>query len=408
MLESEFVEKDIIKHTKYSNVYLCYHIDMEVPVIIEKFNHPNGLPIAEDTALSEEIGRRKVLSNISTLQRTFHVIKRKDHTWFICENAGGNSLYDLIRDGPLPIQQARYMFFLMAYTLQELHSMNYAIKDFSPENFYFFTTMFKFTSYRDLVATGSYTNKEKLDWLNDIRWMSPESLQGGTYDIVKSNIYCIGLYLYSFLTGTIYHTQYKDGNIFENMKNRDLSLLEGKIDTKALNLLKLMFAPPDKRPTVKQILNHDFLKPRVPFPNYHPPLHIEDGVKEWLILFKKDPDTCLAELQDLNVSENTLYLNLAIIANSHGHKAMKRQKYTEKFGSIILPPSIEDVIEPIKSYNVVERKVVKESLSKREKRIQERTAEVEKLLDFCRKGLEERGIVVDRLITTPNIKNEKN
>lgn len=400
MLENEFKEISMIRWFPESTVYLCLHKKTGVHVNIEKIPHDHVLTIEEEHKLSDEIGRRKVLSNLSTFQRTLDIIRKKEYTWIISENVGGNNLYDMIANGPLPMEQARYLFFLLTYTVLELQGRNYAILDWDPENFYFFTTMFKFTNYRGILTTGTYENKDSLMWIGDPRWMSPESLGVGEYDIVTSNIFCLGLYLYAFLTGKLFPTMHNKGDMRVNYSKPDLSSIEGTIDKNAFALLKTLLRKPDERPSLRAILNHQFLKPHVPFPHYHPPLVLEDNVKEWITFLKHDPNICLAELKDLNVSENTLIINLSITAAAKGYKPQSMSiknkinihKYV-KSDFILLPEKLNIDLEmpppPEKP--------------KKEKK-KDDTKELDKLMDFCRKRLEERGVRVQTIIQTPRPK----
>lgn len=392
MLENEFKEISMIRWFPASTVYLCVHKKSGVHVNIEKIPHPKPLTIEEEHKLSDEIGRRKVLSNLSTFQRTLDIIRKKEYTWIISENVGGNRLQDVLANGPLPIEQARYLFFLLAYTTIELHNRNYAILDWDPENFYFFSTMFKFTNYRALITTGTYENTDSLMFLGDPRWMSPENLAPGSYDIATSNIFCLGLYLYAFLTGKLFPTQHGKGDMRLNYKKPDFQELEDTVDKNALALLKTLFLPPDQRPSIRSILNHAFLKPRVPFPHYHPPLELEANVREWILYLKHDPEICLAELKDLNVSENTLMINIAITAAAKGLKPnaqsnIKAQKpKLDKTDFIILPEKI-----------VIDLDIQPEP-EKPKKQKKDDTQELDKLMSFCRKRLEERGVRVQTIV----------
>ena len=395
MLESQFQEKEILRHYKDSNVYLCLHVPTHIYVEIQKINHPGGLSIRENYELSEDIGRRKVLSNLSTFQRTLHVIKKKDYTWMIMENVGGIRLNELLQHGPLPLEQSKYMFFLLAYTIYELHGRNFAIRDFDPNNFYFFSTMFKYTNYEELVIAEHYNNENELAWIGDVRWMSPESLKGGYYDIEKSNIFCIGLYLYAFLTGKLYPTGHNKGDIHINYTKPDLSSIKGKIDSHAYNLLNLIFDEPDKRPTLRQILNHDFLKPHSPFPHFHPPLQLDPEIEKWLIYLKRDPDLCLDEMKDLNVSENTLFFNLAMLAVIKGHKIEDCIPEKPDMRTYVLLPEAIDCVEEVVNFELEE---TPKKPSKKEEIRKENSAKLSKLLNFCRQCNEERGVHIQEMV----------
>ena len=395
MLERQFQEKEILRHYKDSNLYLCMHLPTHVYVEIQKINHSGGLSIEQNYALSEDIGRRKVLSSLSTFQRTLHVIKKKDYTWMIMENVGGMRLNELIQNGPLPLEQSKYLFFLLAYTLYELHGRNFAIRDFSPLNFYFFSTMFKYTNYQEIIISDLCNNEKEIGWLGDVRWMSPESLKGGYFDIEKSNIFCIGLYLYAFLTGKLYPTGHNKGDMHANYTKPDLTSVNYQIVPHAYELLQMLFSEPDKRPTFRQILNHDFLKPHSPFPHFHPPLQLDPEIEKWLVYLKRDPDLCLDEMKELNVSENTLFFNLAMLAVQKGHQIKDCIPKKPDMRTFILLPEKIDCIEEVIDFELEEKP--KRPSTKEEKR-KENSEKLSKLLNFCRQCNEERGVHIQEML----------
>lgn len=429
-IEDEFKRISLLRKTFISDIYLYKHIKTDVNVIVEQINHPDGPSLEISHDILTESGSRKVLSNLATLQRTFYILSRKDYTWFISEEVNGVSLDELIIDGPLQLQQAKHLTFLLLFTVDDLHRRGYSIRDWDPVNFHFLESMFKYVNYRGIVKNGTYTNyNTKLDWLGDPCWMAPEQLVEGEFDISIASVYCVGLYLYAFLTGEYFGFSNGDEVFMKSVNIPKLEKLKDMVDSKSYEFVSsILEVDPSKRPDIKQLLNHDFLKPHSSFPHIHPPIVFESGVKKWLEHLHIDPQKCLEQIKDLEVSEETLKYNLVMIAVSkEGNvildKLEESLKTDDKHEETLpyIPDSLDiiDLYKPlnepshcskteksrvdsrisfgVKGSPVAPRSPVAEvpSANSISYRPRSQSLKVHKLLDFCKKRMEERGINFD-------------
>ena len=336
MIEENFKIKKIIRKLPNSNIYLCEHLLTGVDLLIEIYqNITNKL----NDEITNEIGLRKILCNISTLHRTLHIIKKPTYLWFLCENISSQNPLELINNEILPIEQTKYFFFLLTYTILELQGRGYGIIDWEPYNFCFFTTMIKYTNYKGILKLNNYKNDFKLFWINDIRWMSPEMLKEGEYDLISSSIYCLGLYLYLFLTGKQFINIKENKNLYRKIFQFDKEEFNIK-DKNALNLLKqLLSINPKDRPTIREILAHPFLKPLKPFPHLNLPNKLDEKIKKFLIKLNYDPDSCFFEAKSLEINEKSLIYYLVSLSISKGFKFYLNNNFNNNFSNFILFPN---------------------------------------------------------------------
>ena len=97
--------------------------------------------------------------------------------------------------------------------------------------------------------------------------MAPEIFARQRFDGVAADIYSCGVILFILLTGTPpYNTPDPSDARFRYIYGGKLrALLQrwgfiGRIDEGAIQLLQMLLSPPDRRPTIRQILMHAWLQ----------------------------------------------------------------------------------------------------------------------------------------------------
>ena len=415
-IESQFIEVKLLHHNKYSDVYLCRHIFTYEDVIIEKFEYGNSPSVELMSYIAHETMNRIILSSVPTMHRTLDVIKKPTFTWYISENAQNETFESLITGNPIPPQQAKYLFFLLASTLQILHGHLLSVNDWRPHNFLFCYTMIKFMNYQGLVPLKKLNNVKEIAYIGDPTWMAPEALIADEYELEKADIWGLGLYLYLLLTGNALFSNPVD--IFKQIKSPDfkINLLNNDAISKdAYDLLtNILCLDPSKRISIHEILNHKFLMPSVPFPIYHLPIEETPEINEWAQFLKLDRKSIIEKLKSYSTDDSTLLFMLSYSAIGKGRTPKDIQPPTPPNMDEILinytayPKEIQINIDPFNLSKPDENKELICELKKKAKQMKSNS--LHKLLKVCADGLENKGIKVEHLSTYLNsdpTKNEK-
>jgi serine/threonine protein kinase len=98
-------------------------------------------------AVMSELSNRKLLASISTLQMTLAVFRRSNVTSFVSEHLIGDSPLKCVEHGPLPLPQTKYLFFLLAQTVAQVHSLGLSGRDWKPSGFLICGSMIRITNY---------------------------------------------------------------------------------------------------------------------------------------------------------------------------------------------------------------------------------------------------------------------
>ena len=333
LLENQFKEIQIFRKNIYSTIYLCVHLPTNVTIGLEKFYYSYPLTDALSKYISFQVLIRKVFAPIFTIQKTYHILRDNSHTIFFTESPEGETVIDLASHGEIPIQSVRYLFFLMAQTLFQIHGKGFSIRNWDPQNFRITYTMIKFIGLSEIVPLADVDNDQKLDWLGTITWMAPEMIKKYKYNRQQADVWCLGLFFYyllmretlfspedtyrqfeefefsSFISAKLKQYEMKGAQSKEKRyKNRH----HGPFDSVILDLLsKMLNLDPSSRVTIHEVLAHPFLKPSIPFPMIHLPFELSPDVAEWLNYFKLDPEQSHKEMLLMSMSEeNTLSQDL--------------------------------------------------------------------------------------------------
>lgn len=362
----------------------------EIDVLIEKYEKPSR---ELDKIIAVEVVNRKLLSGIATMHHTFTVIRKRDHTWFISENISGNNPVEYITE-PLPIAQTKYLFFLLVQTVVTLQRNNLSINDWQPDNFIMCDTMVKFMNYNNIrsLTNSRVSNKGKIAFLGDPRWMAPEALMNEEYEIAAADVWCLGLYLYLMLTGKPLfqnsRTLYRDMCKFKLEPPSDLNL-------HAVDLLQMLLVKdPAKRPRVHDILMHKFLTPVPPFPNHRSTFDNSEELEKWLNFFGYNMKETIANVRALVLDGGTLMYYLCNYAIERGRLFDERviaenmSSYNFQIGNILMPDNLS-IVDTTLEIGLREQRTSREANPSNEKKQQLR-----KLLKVCTSRLSERGDVL--------------
>lgn len=393
-LVEQFSEIKMIKKYKHSTVYLCEHLLTGVKIDIEKFIY-DGIPSQSiQQVISYQSINRKLLSSVTTYQRTLNIMRGFGYTWFVEEDLEGVDPVTFVKDDPLSIQQVKYLFFLYTKTILHLHNHGIALVDWSPHNFRLVHTFVKFIEYNSLRATTRLSNQDSIHWLGDPCWMAPETIMADSYELINADIWCLGLTLYLLLVGKPLITNTQD--IYKQLHEFELKLPKN-IDHDAADLLKsILVIDPEKRPTLQKILSHAFLHPMIPFPMLQSPQDVHQDIIDWLKYFHLNVERTIEDVRAFIIDNKTFIYYLVSIAVKRGitvndvRQIFPYEMKKLKTSYIKLPESI--VLTDDNELDITRQR--QESRAEKKAKEQQRRNELRKLLKQANNHLEERGITI--------------
>lgn len=380
----------MLQHKTEYEIFLCEHIITNEKVVIEKYEYEHPVPIELSSYISRQSLNRRILSGISTIQQTYNVIRSANSTWFVSEVVDGISPYEMISGKPLPIPQVKYLFFLLAQTSLILHSHLLTLNDWRPENFLMTDTMIKFINYPAILGLSSVSNKEKLAFLGDPRWMSPESLLEKSYDMTQSDIWCLGLYLHYMLTGEMLFE--KSRSLYSNIKKFQYQAPKNIDPAAAEILMNTLVIDPTKRMSLRDILSHKFLMPFVPFPLNRDPLEKKPEILEWMDFFGYDIEQIFGKIKSFTCDDSTMIFCLCLKCIEKGRRPIDYENSLENKekefvveNNFIVPQSLNDAFHK-------EKKAVTFELPPKQKstKAKQKKAKLHKLLNVCTSELAKR------------------
>lgn len=392
-LEKQFREISIIQKHKNSTSYLCVHIPTGIELTIEKYSYT--WPISEKLSkdISFQVLNRKIFASISTIQNTYHFIRDQTHTWFFSESVKGETIVQLLSHGPLSFHLIRYLFFLMVQTVLQIHNKGLCIRNWNPDNFRISNSMIKFIGLNDVVPLNEVKNDSILDWLGTISWMAPEMLLDNEYSIQETDIWCLGLFLYYLIKG---ECLIKPENAFFQLTNFEFKPDDNFSDIINDLLSKMLLKDPHSRITARAILSHPFLKPSIPFPITSLPINITSDVEQWLLYLHAKPEKAHSEMMLYGLTEGSLLYHLAMDAVAQGRTV---DNFVEEEDvpqpHYIFPDDLPDNLFSISNeiFTNNDKEINNKNQGKNQK-----SADIHKLLSFCRTRMEERGINVQKIV----------
>jgi serine/threonine protein kinase len=263
-----------------SKVYKSFDYFTEEEYAIKVFN---------DTSSSME---REILFNkiITRSQSPFFVkyissssgylVTDKTHyfkNYIIFELASKGDIFEYINCGSKGFseQNCKVMIYKIIITIQALHKMGICHRDIKPQNILLFGENFEI-KICDFGLSSIIYGKSGKNLIRGIvgtkGYQAPEIIEGKDYDGEKADIFSLGVLLFNLLNGK---PPFKTAKIIDNGRKEDqlykfinensdlywkTMLLTGlSLEFKKL-FIRMVAYDPNKRPTIKEILNDDWLK----------------------------------------------------------------------------------------------------------------------------------------------------
>ena len=208
--------------------------------------------------IENEIKILKQLDNIN-IMKLYEVIKTDKFKYLIMEYIEGISLLDIMkkeRRHYLEEKRALKIFLQVAKAIEYCQNKNICHRDIKLENI--------LTLKNDIIKLIDFgfavkTNKETFQTLlcGSPSYMAPEIVKREKYIAQYSDIWSLGVLLYSMLYGRFPFKGKTQSELFENIKKCEVVFpKEIRVDNEIKILLKKIFVDkPEQRPSLKEIIN---------------------------------------------------------------------------------------------------------------------------------------------------------
>lgn len=239
----------------FGKVYLATHMLLNIPVVLKA-----GL--IDDPNIVREIYYHKQLKH-KNIVKLYEVIKTESHLWLVMEYCQGNELYYYIYENRrIEFKQCQNLFFQIILAIKYVHSLNLVHRDLKLENILLADRKKTVIKLTDFGFVREF-NPAKRNFLQTICgttvYMAPEVLKNEKYNGFATDIWSLGVILYTMLYGQMpfdedddLKTKYKI--IHEEPMYNDV------IGSSANSIIKKMLLKnPYLRPNLNEILNSDFL-----------------------------------------------------------------------------------------------------------------------------------------------------
>eukprot|EP01088_Endostelium_zonatum_P004225 TRINITY_DN1542_c2_g1_i1.p1 TRINITY_DN1542_c2_g1~~TRINITY_DN1542_c2_g1_i1.p1 ORF type:complete len:451 (-),score=150.51 TRINITY_DN1542_c2_g1_i1:72-1424(-) len=228
----------------------------------------NERPIMQKK-IQREILFMKLLSRHPHILPLHDVYETSSHLFLILEHLPGGELFSyLLSHSPLSPLLSHTLFLQLLSAISFCHSFNIAHRDLKPENILLISSSPSSSNpihikIADFGLSSLCSNSKLLNTsCGSPHYASPEVISGIGYDGKKSDVWSMGVILYVMLTGTLPFDD--EGNsvsgVMQKVKSGIFAMPRGlEYEVKDL-LWKMLSVDPNKRITLEEIYNHDWVK----------------------------------------------------------------------------------------------------------------------------------------------------
>lgn len=239
----------------FGKVYLANHVLLNMPVVLKCGE-------IEDPNLIREIYYHKQLKH-RNIVKLYEVIKTETHLWLVMEYCQGNELYYYIYEKKrISVKECKQIFWQIINAIKYVHSLNLVHRDLKLENILFADkkqSLIKLTDFGFVREFSSIKRNFLSTMCGTTVYMAPEVLKGEKYSGVLTDIWSLGVILYTMLYGKMPFEE--DDELRTKYKIiHDEPICNDDIPASAINLIKRMLnKDPMLRPSTNDIINSEFL-----------------------------------------------------------------------------------------------------------------------------------------------------
>lgn len=213
--------------------------------------------------VEREIAIMKLIEHPHVL-RLFDVYENKTHLFLILEYVGGGELFDyLVKKGRLSVKEARRFFSQIISAIDFCHKHCVCHRDLKPENLLLDEKQNIKVADFGMASLQVGDNSMLETSCGSPHYACPEVVKGIKYDGRKADIWSCGVILYALIVGVLPFDDDNLRHLLEKVK-KGVFRIPDNVQPDCRHLIKEMIkVDPTRRITMKQILNHQFLKSHV-------------------------------------------------------------------------------------------------------------------------------------------------
>lgn len=249
----EIIEE--IGEGSFGKVYLANHILLNMPVVLK-------CGLTDDPNIVREVFYHRQLKH-KNIVKLYEVIKTETHLWLVMEYCQGNELYyHIYEKRRLEFKEVQQIFFQIIQAIKYVHSLNLVHRDLKLENILFGDKKRNTVKLTDFGFVREF-DPIKRNFLSTICgttvYMAPEVLKSEKYNGMLTDIWSLGIILYTMLYGTMPFDEEDDLKTKFKIVHEE-PIYTDDIPSSAINLIKRMLDKnPTRRPNLNDILNSEFL-----------------------------------------------------------------------------------------------------------------------------------------------------
>lgn len=253
-----YLLKETIGHGAFSIVKIAVHVETNEQYGCKIISKKRLLGNDMENRFEKEVRILQKLrhSKIATL---YDLLKDSINYYLILELCPNGTLFDyIVSKNKIPENEAKYIFKQIVVALKYIHSQNVIHRDIKPENILIDEQNnikfidFGFSAYYDpdnLSKTNCHTPN----------YASPQCLSGLPYDGQKSDIWSLGVLLFTMLNGKIPWTSKNQKQLIEEIINSNIFLPLSMSEEVRDLLSHIIVKDPEGRYSLDQILDHPWL-----------------------------------------------------------------------------------------------------------------------------------------------------
>ena len=250
----------ILGQGSFATVYLAVHSKTKkkyaikvIKIDLEKTNSK------ELENIRREIKVHKRLSHPSIIKLHSYEY-RENKVFLILEYAEKGNLFNFLKKlkTPLPVKKISQIYKQICSAILEVHKLGMVHRDLKPENILLDKNMIpKICDFGWSVEIGQ--DEKRGTFCGTYEYMAPEIYENEKYN-VSVDVWSLGILLYEMFHGFSPFGSKSVFKIYRNIVEEEIKI-KPDLDLDAKDLIfKILKTEPGKRPSVREILNHNFIK----------------------------------------------------------------------------------------------------------------------------------------------------
>ncbi|ABN66556.2 serine/threonine protein kinase [Scheffersomyces stipitis CBS 6054] len=239
----------------FGKVYLAKHVLLNIEVVLK-------CGLVDDPNIVREIYYHKQLKH-KNIVSLYEVIKTESHLWLVLEYCqGGELFYYIYEKKRLDYRECQHLFFQIVLALRHVHSLNLSHRDLKLENILLADkkrSIVKITDF-GFVREFDPSNRRFLSTIcGTTVYMAPELLKNEKYSGFASDIWALGVILFTMIYGEMPFDEDDDLRTKYKIVNEE-PFYRDNIPQHLVQLIqKMLSKDPNERPHLNDILNSQFL-----------------------------------------------------------------------------------------------------------------------------------------------------